>query len=36
MSDSMIESINSLTDNFVSKAEKMVGESEKQITMMRE
>lgn len=36
MSDSMIESINSLTDNFVSKAEKMVGESEKQIMMMRE
>lgn len=36
MSDSIIESINSLTDNFVSKAEKMVGESEKQITMMRE
>ncbi len=36
MSDSMIESINSLTDNFVSKAETMVKESEKQITMMKE
>jgi len=36
MADSMIKSIDSLTENFVSKAEKMVWESEKQIITMRE